>query len=379
MKSYAISETAGLYIHIPFCRSKCGYCNFYSEISLCSIPAFLTALPKEMEMYREKFSLLDTVYIGGGTPSLLDASQLQNILQKIGEYFHVLPGAEITIEVNPADLDFSFLKAMRDMGINRLNIGIQSLDRKALVFLGRRHTADQAISAIETSRRAGFDNIGLDLMYGIPGQDMTSWLDTLSGAISFHPEHLSCYQLTLETGTPLETRCQKGAFSLPGDDLQYDFFVITDKTLADAGYIHYEVSNFAMDMKFASRHNQKYWDHSPYLGLGPGAHSFLKDQRWWNHKSIERYTADIRAGKPPVEENESLTTEQLQLEALYLGLRTKKGVNLNRFAERYNCDLVAQKGKLLRKLEEEGLITIQDGYLSTTCSGLAVADSLSLI
>lgn len=379
MKDSSMPDVAGLYIHIPFCRIRCGYCNFYSVTSLFRIPDFLAALIKEMDMYSRKFSIFDTVYIGGGTPSLLGIQQLRDVLQKIEKSFVLPANTEITIEANPADLDISFLKALRDMGVNRLSIGIQSFDRQTLEFLERRHTADQAIYAIETARSAGFDNIGLDLIYGVPGQDMASWLDTLSRAVSFHPEHLSCYQLTLDADTPLGIRRQKGDFSLPGDDLQYDFFMKTAGILKDAGYIHYEVSNFSRDMRFFSRHNQKYWNHTPYLGLGPGAHSFVKDQRWWNHRSLEKYIADVEAGKPPVQEMESLTMEQLQLEALCLGLRTKRGINISKFAGQYNCDLIAQKKKVLKRLQEEGLIAIQDGSLRPTLSGLAVADSLSLI
>ncbi len=379
MKDSATPDVAGLYIHIPFCRTRCGYCNFYSVTSLFRIPAFLAALMKEMDMYSRKFSIFDTVYIGGGTPSLLHVQQLRDIFQKIEKSFVLPPNTEITIEANPADLDISFLKALQDMGVNRLNIGIQSFDRQILAFLERRHTAEQAIYAIEAARNAGFDNIGLDLIYGVPGQDMASWLDTLSVAVSFHPEHLSCYQLTLDADTSLGIRRQKGDFSLPGDDLQYDFFMKTADILKDAGYIHYEVSNFSRDMRFFSRHNQKYWNHTPYLGLGPGAHSFVKGQRWWNYRSLEKYITEIEAGKQPVQEMESLTMEQLQLEALYLGLRTKRGINISKFAGRYNCDLIAQKEKVLKRLQEEGLVAIQNGCLRPTLSGLAVADSLSLI
>jgi len=379
MKNSATPDVAGLYIHIPFCRARCGYCDFYSVTSLFRIPDFLAALMKEMDMYSRKFSIFDTVYIGGGTPSLLGVQQLGDIFQKIKNIFVLPPNTEITIEANPADLDISFLKALRDMDVSRLNIGIQSFDRQILAFLERRHTADQAVYAIETARSAGFDNIGLDLIYGVPRQDMASWLDTLSMAVSFHPEHLSCYQLTLDADTSLGIRRQKGDFSLPGDDLQYDFFMKTAGILKDAGYIHYEVSNFAGGAKFCSRHNQKYWNHTPCLGLGPGAHSFLKGQRWWNYGSLEKYIAEIEAGKQPVQAMESLTMEQLQLEALCLGLRTKKGINFSQFAERYNYDLAVQKENVLKRLQDEGLVAIRNGCLRPTLSGLAIADSLSLI
>ena len=305
--------------------------------------------------------------------------QLKDILTGLEKNFDFTSDPETTIEANPADLDRSLLESMRDMGVNRINIGIQSFEDGVLDFLSRRHSARQAISAIEASRKAGFENIGLDLIYGVPGQDINSWLTTLKEAVAFSPEHLSCYQLTLAAKTPLGIRYQAGEFLMPGEELQYEFFVRTSEFLKDAGYIHYEVSNFARGTKYASRHNQKYWDHSPYLGLGPSAHSFRDNRRWWNHRSLEQYITEINAGILPVEETEILTTEQLRLEAFYLGLRTKKGVSLRDFKTRYQYDLFAEKREILNKLQEEGFISIRDGCIYPTQAGLAVADSLALI
>lgn len=374
-------KISGLYLHIPFCLSKCPYCDFYSITSISAVSDFLDALFKEMEMYRNRFNPFDTVYIGGGTPSLLSPEQLERILMRIRENFDLLPvpDSEITIEANPADLNRSFLESMREIGINRINIGVQSFDEKVLGFLGRRHSIKQAISAIEASKKAGFHNIGLDLIYGVPAQDIDLWLDTLRQAIVFSPEHLSCYQLTLEAKTPLGIRCQGGEFSIPGEESQYEFFMKTSEFLRDAGYIHYEVSNFARGIEHTSRHNQKYWDHSPFLGLGPSAHSFYGNQRWWNHRSLDQYLTSINAGNLPVQETETLTIEQLRLEALYLSLRTKKGVYLEDFKNQYAYDLFTEKKELLAKLEEEGFISIRDGFLYPTQTGLAIADSLSLI
>ena len=369
----------GLYIHIPFCFSKCLYCDFYSLTSISAVPDFLDALFKEMDMYRSRFNQFDTVYIGGGTPSLLSPQQLGDILTSVRKSFDLMSDPEITFETNPADLGRSFLELMLEIGINRINIGVQSFDENVLEFLGRRHTAKQAISAIEASRKAGFHNIGLDLIYGVPGQSIESWLDTLKQAVAFSPEHLSCYQLTLEPKTPLGKRYQAGEFSIPGEELQYEFFMKTSQFLEDAGYIHYEVSNFARGTDYTSRHNQKYWDHSPYLGLGPAAHSFQDNKRWWNHRSLDQYLTATNAGNLPIEETEILTTEQLRLEALYLGLRTKRGVNFEDFKNRYQYDLFAEKKKMLSKLQEEGFISIQNGHLCPTSTGLALADSLSQI
>jgi oxygen-independent coproporphyrinogen-3 oxidase len=332
-----------------------------------------------MEMYRPRFHPFDTVYIGGGTPSLLSPQQLEQILTNIREKFDLSSKPEITIEANPADLNRSYLESIREIGINRINIGVQSFDHKVLDFLGRRHSLKQAISAIEASKKAGFRNMGLDLIYGVPEQDIESWLDTLKQAVAFSPEHLSCYQLTLETKTPLGKRYQAGEFPIPGEELQYEFFMKTSEFLEDAGYNHYEVSNFARGKEYTSRHNQKYWDHSPFLGLGPSAHSFQCNQRWWNHRSLDQYLTAVNAGNLPVEETETLTIEQLRLEALYFGLRTKKGIFFQDFSNQYHYDLFTEKKEILAKLEEEGFISIQDGYLYPTQTGLAVADSLSLI
>jgi oxygen-independent coproporphyrinogen-3 oxidase len=374
-----LEKIPGLYIHIPFCLSKCPYCDFYSSTSVSAVPDFLNGLSKEMEMVRNRFDPFDTVYIGGGTPSLLSPEQLERIVMRIRGSFHLISDAEITIEANPTDLNQSFLESMQEIGINRINIGVQSFDEKVLNFLGRRHSVIQALSAIEASRKAGFHNIGLDLIYGVPAQDIDSWLDTLKQAVTFSPEHLSCYQLTLEAKTPLGMRCQAGEFSVPGEELQYEFFMKTSEFLRDAGYIHYEVSNFALGIKNTSRHNKKYWDHSPFLGLGPSAHSFYGNQRWWNHRSLDQYFDAINGGNLPIEGKEILTMEQLQLEALYLGLRTKRGVCLEEFKNQYDYDLFIEKKKLLVKLEEEGFISIEDGYLYPTQRGFAIADSLSLI
>jgi len=373
------SKIPGLYVHIPFCRTKCGYCNFYSVTSLTSIPDFLEALGREMEMVPGEFSPFDTVYIGGGTPSTLSLDEMENLLTRIRRNFVFLPGIEITVEVNPADLNLPLARGLLSFGVNRLNIGIQSFDQKILDFLGRRHTSTEAVSAIETARKAGFENIGFDLLYGVPGQDIRSWLDTLSQALTFDPEHLSCYQLTLELKTPLGKRYEKKDFSLPGEELEYDFFIRTAESLEEVGYIHYEVSNFAREINLISRHNQKYWNHTPYLGLGPGAHSFSGHRRWWNHLSVERYITDANSGKRPIQEAETLTVEQLRLEALFLGLRTKKGICLKEFVEQYGCDLAVEKREVLNRLQEEGLVLINKGYLVPTRAGLALADSLSLI
>ena len=379
MENLINNTLPGLYIHIPFCRSKCPYCSFFSVTSLAEKPGFLRALFKEMDMYRDAFKRFDTVYIGGGTPSVLTTEEVEKLLTHIRLYFTINGDAEITIEVNPADVNLNYMKSLNHLGVNRLNIGIQSLDGNILKFLERRHTPRQGISAVEAARKAGFENIGIDLIFAVPGQDMQSWTKTLKAMISFDVAHLSCYQLTLGSGTPLKNRHFAGEFIMPGEDMQLEFFLNTSSLLESACYIHYEVSNFAKGMTLASRHNQKYWDQTPYLGLGPAAHSFWENRRWWNHSSIKHYIQDTQEGKLPVESSETLSAEQLCFEALILGLRTMKGIHMDEFSRRHSCHDWEEKRGILEKLEREGLVEISRGYLRPTVRGLAVADSLALI
>jgi len=345
------------------------------------IPDFVTALFKEMDLCAQThvFGAFDTLYLGGGSPSVLTVKQIETILSHACKTFDMATHSEITIEINPGDVDFNYMQSLRRLGINRINIGIQSFDDGMLTFLGRRHTGRQSREAVQNAEKAGFENMGIDLIYGIPGQGLALWQDTINAALTFNPAHMSCYQLTLEADTPLGRRFADEKFTLPDNDTQYEFFIKTSDTLEAAGYIHYEVSNFAREAERASRHNQKYWDHTPYLGLGPAAHSFLDDLRWWNHRSLVRYRDDLKTGKPPVEDSEKLTPEQLQLETLLLGLRTGKGVDTARYEERFGRNLLEEKAATIKSLIEEGLIRIENGCVRPTRKGLAVADSLALI
>jgi len=372
-------ETPGLYIHIPFCFSKCHYCGFYSTTSLDAVEDFVRALLGEMDIYREDFNAFDTIYIGGGTPSLIPVKYVGRILEEAAQIFAISSHAEITLEANPADLDLHDMRALRNSGINRINIGIQSFDDTVLTILGRKHNRAQALAALDNAEKAGFDATGIDLIYGVPGQETDSWKDTLLTALSFHPAHLSCYQLTVEPGTPLAIRQSEGEIVLPDEAFLADIFFETTDIIEKAGYIQYEVSNFARNLKLTSRHNQKYWNHTPYLGLGPSAHSFREHRRWWNHCSLSGYIKDLERGKAPVDASETLTDEQLQLEALFLGLRTTKGVHLKDYELRFTYDLLSEKNSIIATLIQKGFIEIHNGCLRPTRAGLAVADSLALI
>jgi oxygen-independent coproporphyrinogen-3 oxidase len=373
------NEQAGLYIHIPFCQSKCGYCSFYSIKSLNLIPDFIDALKKEIKFYSKLFKSFDTVYLGGGTPSLLSPQQLETILKTINKFYRIDSHAEITIEVNPGDVSVDYFQSLRSLGINRVNIGIQSFDDNILKFLGRRHNSPEAITAINDAGAAGFTNVGIDLMYGIHYQNIKSWKRTLHKSLSFTPEHISCYQLSLAPKTPLYKKYDTEEIELPKEKEQLGYFLTTAELLENAGYIHYEVSNFARNENLKSKHNMKYWQHVPYLSLGPAAHSFLDNKRWWNKSSVNKYLEEIAQGKMPVENEEKLSAEQLQLETLFLGLRTKAGIDLKQYRTRYGTDLLEDKKTIIKLMLKNKLIEVQNGFLRPTRSGMAVADSLALI
>jgi len=369
----------GLYIHIPFCRTKCSYCDFFSITDTGPMDDFIRALCREAETRRGEFPAFDTIYVGGGTPSVLPVKFIETILTTVRRTFTILPDAEITIEVNPADWGLPELKSLRGMGVNRLSIGVQSLNDKELRLLGRRHTAEQAMRTLENVSSAGFENVCIDLIYGLPGQSIPMWQETLSKALSHAPAHLSCYELEIKKNTPLGRRFMHGEYVQGPEEQQRGFFMQTSVFLSGRGYLHYEISNFARGMDRASRHNLKYWDHTPYLGLGPSAHSFHHNRRWWNHGSVQNYVRDLDAGKQPVGGAEELTREQLALEALFLGLRTSRGIDTETYTRRYGIDLMAEHGPALEEWQRAGLVEITHGSIRPTLGGMAVSDRLALL
>jgi oxygen-independent coproporphyrinogen-3 oxidase len=366
------SYLPGLYIHIPFCKTKCPYCDFYSVTDETLISAYLAALDAEARLYRDQFPAFDSLFLGGGTPSLLTGPQLDALLVGLRRHFVFAPESEITLEANPDDLTTDKLTLFKDLGINRLSLGVQSFDEAELRFLGRRHTARQTEAAVKLIRAAGFINLGLDLMYGLPGQSLDAWLKTLKKALSFAPEHLSCYQLTVADETPLARRVARGEISLPDEETQREFFLLTANFLTARGYLHYEVANFAQEEKYVCRHNVKYWTRTPYLGLGPAAHSFLAGRRWWNFASVGRYCASLNAGQSPVAGQESLTPEQIRLETLSLGFRTREGVSLETIRKQPGADAI------LAELTQAGLVRVDHDRVIATLDGLVVADRLPL-
>jgi putative oxygen-independent coproporphyrinogen III oxidase len=362
----------GLYVHLPFCKSKCPYCDFYSITDASLVESYLAALDAEARLYRDRFPVFDSLFLGGGTPSWLDETQIAGLMQNLRRHFTFAPDSEITLEANPDDVTADKLAAWRNLGLNRLSLGVQSFDETELRFLGRRHTASQTEAAIDLIRAAGFTNLGLDLIYGLPGQTLDAWLKTLERALNFAPEHLSCYQLTLAPETPMGLRFAAGSLTPPDEETQREFFLLTANFLTNRGYLHYEVANFAREEKYICRHNVKYWTRSPYLGLGPAAHSFDGHRRWWNFSSVEKYCVSLNAGAAPVAEVETLTPEQIRLETLALGFRTRAGVSLAIIMEQPGGDA------MVAALTQAGLVRVDRDRVIATLDGLVVADRLAL-
>ncbi|MCS7207756.1 MAG: radical SAM family heme chaperone HemW [Dehalococcoidia bacterium] len=373
----------GLYLHIPFCATKCPYCDFntYQGI-LTLLPTYLEALRREILLWGEALQhrTADTLYLGGGTPSLLSPCQLASLLDTVRTAFRVAPGAEVTAEANPDDITLEWCAGARQAGINRLSIGVQSLNDRHLRLLGRRHTARDAQAAYATARQAGFTNINLDLMFGLPYQTLEDWQETLQQAVALRPEHLSAYCLTLEEGTPLEHWVRQGRLPTPDPDLSADMYTWAEAFLEQEGYQHYEISNWSRP-GYLSRHNLLYWTGGEYLGCGPGAHSYLGGVRFANLKSPQRY---IRAlgGVPrsfpgweklpgwlAVEWAEALDPWTQVEEALMLGLRLVEGVSWESVERRCGVAITAALTPLWDEVEGLGLVERTEGGIRLTPRG----------
>jgi oxygen-independent coproporphyrinogen-3 oxidase len=398
------SSQPGLYLHIPFCSAVCPYCDFavmhaaepkrkrFVEHLLSEVPLAAGAWPDPRPF--------DTVYFGGGTPSLLPPEDLGRVLDACRRHLALArPAPWIFLEANPEDVTPGACAAWRRLGVRTLSLGVQSFDDDALRFLGRRHTGSQARAAVAAARDAGFDTVSVDLIFGLPGQTPEAWRRELAAAVALAPEHLSCYQLTVHRRTRFGMSAARGELTELTDGDQAELFALTHRFLRQAGWPAYEVSNFARSPDHESRHNRKYWDHTPYLGLGPSAHSFaVADasvrsggadnagaaagaRRWWNEPRLPRWERRVAAGERPVAGEELLGPEALATETLMLGLRTAAGVDLDRFAARYGLDLLAANDALVASLVAEGRVVLRNGpegrRLLPTSLGLAVADGLA--
>jgi len=375
------SSILGVYLHIPFCRRRCHYCSFNTApYRGAAMGRFLAALHRELDMvgdpgWTERVTI-GTVFLGGGTPSLLEADELAEILDRLSKRLALVPGAEITVEANPESLTREKLEGYRLAGVNRLSLGVQSVDAHLLARLGRLHSPEDALRAFDLARCAGFDNVSVDLMYGLPGLDLPAWETTVREVLSWEPDHLSAYGLTLDAGSRWAS---EGVPDLPGEEAVVAQYWLLARLARDAGYEHYEISNYCRPGR-RSRHNQLYWNAEEYLGLGPGAAGFLGGVRYTNVKPVERYSALLLRGELAVGEWERLTAAQRLGERLILGLRLAEGVPLGWLEAR-----VAQEPRRLPRLLEswqaEGLLVVAErkdggGRARLTEAGFLLSDTL---
>ena len=373
---------AGLYIHVPFCQAKCPYCDFYSLTDLRLIPAYIDALGVELNLTEFALPPADSIYLGGGTPSVLSPRQIAKLLDRVYACFSVTVDAEVTLEVNPGTATPASLAAYRKAGINRLNIGLQSISDQHLRFLGRIHTSDQGIATYDWAREAGYTNVGLDLIYGIPGQTRLGWEAEMAAIVDLRPDHLSCYALTMEPGTPLAKKVWSGWVPALAEGVAGELFSATVAFLNQHGYRQYEISNFAREAvgdarDRRSRHNRKYWTLAPYLGFGPAAHSFVDATRWWNHSALDRYLADLKAGRRPLAGSELLTRDQQIMEFVYLGLRQTDGIDTLEFAARFDADFIDCFKPTVALLADQGLIETSSKRIRLSHRGMRFLESVA--
>ena len=377
-----------LYVHIPFCIAKCGYCDFNSyalETLLEKGHAaedwarrYAEALMEETKNRIEEYSLegrkVATVFFGGGTPSLFPAEETRCVLDLLAASFDLKPDCEITLEANPGAAEAERFGALREAGVNRISIGVQTFDDEALKRLDRVHTGDDAERAFRSARAAGFTNVSLDLMFGVPYQTIDMAARDIERALDLGPEHLSAYELTIEPGTAFHARQAQGELNgLPDEDTALRMWELRDSTLAEAGYERYEISNFARP-GFACRHNLNYWRRGDYLGLGAGAHSLIEGERFWNHARPDVYT---RSASNPAAGSERVDEPQKAIgEALMLGLRVREGVSLGRIAQECGADPEEAFVELISELESSGLVSRENGRLRLSDKGTLLANQV---
>ncbi|RLT41774.1 MAG: radical SAM family heme chaperone HemW [Chloroflexi bacterium] len=381
--------TLALYLHIPFCSSKCGYCDFNSYEGLEHlVPEYTPALVRELELWAPAARPfhVDTVFFGGGTPSLTSLDDMRAITAAVHDQYDIAPDAEWTLEANPTELTREHLEGLRGLGINRLSMGVQSMRQDELELLEREHTPERVVQAVEDARAAGFDNMNLDLIFGLIGQRTEQWQESLERVIEFRPEHLSCYALTVEPGTALYYRVQKGQLPDPDPDVAAEEYEWTRERLAHAGYEQYEISNWAQPGR-ACRHNLVYWRAEPYLGFGAGAHSFFVGQRFANLDAPNRYTDAVNATVEARAASGSAAMQQIaggetpddvtqQADAMILGLRLMEGVALDEFATRFGVRAETAFAAAIAKHTRFGLLEVVSGRLRLTSRGLLLSNEV---
>jgi oxygen-independent coproporphyrinogen III oxidase len=372
-----------LYLHIPFCRRKCPYCAFVSRPgNAADIDAYVDLLLEEMRLSRQELpppQPLDSVYLGGGTPSLLLPQQVAQLLERAERLFGLAAEAEITLEANPGTVDFERLAGFRTAGVNRLSLGIQSFDDRMLAALGRIHTADQGLETVAAARRAGFSNLGFDLIHSLPGQTMEMWHKDLEQALALKPEHLSIYGLTVEEGTPFAERYECTSPLLADDDLSADMFEAADDLLTTAGFEHYEIANYALP-GCRARHNSGYWNRDGCLGLGAAAHSFLRSGkcglRFGNTPDPDEYRSEILNGTLPRRDRQVLTRNDALAEFMFLGLRMADGVMFDDFAREFGVEMVDQFPQQLERFCGLGLLVRDGDRVRLTRRGMLLSNQV---
>lgn len=368
---------AGIYIHVPFCKTRCIYCDFFTRTNTVLKSPYVDALCKEISLrkdYLNEEESINTIYFGGGTPSQLNEKELSNILNSIKDNFEINHDAEITLEANPDDLTPAYLDMLIRLGFNRLSMGVQSFDDNMLKFLNRRHSAQRAIEAVQMSQKAGFSNISIDLMYGLPEQDMPLWKTSIDQAIELNIQHISAYHLIYEKGTKLYRLQEKGNVKAIDEDISHDMFAVLIEKLNEAGFMHYEISNFAKD-SLISQHNSSYWLGANYLGLGPAAHSYNTQNRSWNISSIPKYIDAINNNSPSVE------IEELDLKTRYndlvlTGLRTMWGVNKETLKVEFGDNLRHYFERNIQKYIESKDVLFDSISYKIAPKGIFISDSI---
>lgn len=367
---------AGVYIHIPFCRSFCSYCDFYSVTDCSETDALVEALTREAALrsgylYNET---VDTVYLGGGTPSLLSVAQAERILAAVWKNFSIGNDPEITVEVNPDDIKPGYISSLASLGVNRISVGVQSWDDDRLKYLGRRHSARQSAEALEKIFSEGINNVSADLIYGIPGMTTADLRQDIEKTLTFPVTHISAYHLTIEEGTPLHRLREKGKLTETDEETSNSMFMLLISLLRERGFIHYEISNFALE-GFISRHNSAYWKQVPYIGLGPSAHSFDRRSRQWNISDVREYIRSVNEGKVS-SEREELDRLTLFNEYIMTALRTSWGIDLTHVENSYDKELhdylVNMSGKYIRY----GLMKRERDTLVLTDQGRMISDNI---
>ncbi|PVX52054.1 oxygen-independent coproporphyrinogen-3 oxidase [Balneicella halophila] len=343
---------AGIYLHIPFCRKVCGYCDFFKNASLKHKEPLLKAMKKEIFLRKNYLNEpIETIYFGGGTPSILKIAEVENLLQTIYDNFEISKNIELTFEANPDDLSKEYLQGLKNIGVNRLSIGIQSFDDKVLEFMNRRHTAEEAIRCVKNAKQAGFDNLSLDIIYGIPNSDVEYLKENLRQLCELQPTHISAYHLTIEQGTPFGHLKKKGKLHEIADENSEKQYLFLVEYLQKQCYEQYEISNFCKSGKI-SQHNTNYWMQKPYLGIGPSAHSYNKEMRQWNISNLKKYITGIEKEDLPAE-SEELSVKDKFNDYIMVRLRTKWGIDLEYVQKTFGNFYLENVKKVLKENKED--------------------------